>query len=140
MHSVTDFRFLPHIKHRPLFTILLMKYLGFVFFSIYGNPWFYLISLSVIIIAQTLISFLIMKIINIFTQKGFSQKYNVFFMLMASGVVSLPGSWFLSNMMCFTATNNEAHFIRVIFIFCYIILSVVNYIFLTTIRGRSESL
>ena len=111
-----------------------MVYLNYFFNSIFDKPTFYLFSIVVTIFAQAIVSIIIVQIISkIFIN---SVRNRTIFSIIISIIVSFPGAYFLSSMMCFTATNDEQELVLIIFAIWFISLSILNFLLISFIRKK----
>ena len=111
-----------------------MDILSFFINSIFDRPIFYLISISLIILVQIILSLVITKIKSKFINDFIENK--TIFSLITSSIVALPGSLFVSGMMCFTATNEEQSLAKIIFAIWFIVLSTSNLLLISFIQKR----
>ena len=80
-----------------------MIYLEFFLNLIFERPGFYFLAIIFIITFQLIVSFSLNKIRIKFLKNRLGNK--TIFSVLVSLIAALPGTYYLTQMMCFTATN-----------------------------------
>jgi len=104
-----------------------MELLKLFFRTIFDNPIFYFLLVSVAIIIQIIISYFALRIRSYLFKNSQGLISIVFFSGIVAMVSALPGSWFLSNIVGFTFNNEELQLVKIIFLYWYLIFGIPHF-------------